>query len=106
MAWGRGLSFVPGTVLGATEKRSHPASMPPRGVSSWARWQGKNGLTPIAAGVSPFAQKAPAPFGVPRPVGPSQPVRALHHWVVGQEPLLPLVTSNSELTCPYGSAFA
>ena len=39
-------------------------------------------------------QKAPVPLGVPRPVGPSQPVRALHHWVVGQVPLLPVVTSN------------
>ena len=43
------------------------------------------------------AQKAPTPLGVPRPVGPSQPVLALHHCVVGQEPLLPDVTSNSEL---------
>jgi hypothetical protein len=59
----------------------------------------ENGRTPIAVGVRPFDQKAPAPFGVPRPVGPSQPVRALHHWVVGQVPLLPLVTSNSEPGC-------
>ncbi len=42
------------------------------------------------------------PFGVPRPVGPSQPVRALHHWVVGQLPLLPDVTSKSDEACVYG----
>ena len=42
------------------------------------------------------AQKAPTPLGVPRPVGPSQPVLAWHHCVVGQEPLLPEVTSKSE----------
>jgi len=51
-------------------------------------------------------QKAATPFGVPRPVGPSQPVRALHHWVVGHDPLLPLVTSNRALLLPYGIALA
>ena len=52
------------------------------------------------------AQKAPVPFGVPRPVGPSQPVRALHHWVVGQVPLLPAVTSNRLAVWLYGVALA
>ena len=47
-------------------------------------------------------QNAPVPFGVPRPVGPSQPERALHHWVVGQVPLLPLVMSLRLLVCSYG----
>ena len=52
------------------------------------------------------AQKAPTPLGVPRPVGPSQPVLAWHHCVVGQEPLLPEVTSKREPECVYGMAFA
>ena len=47
-------------------------------------------------GSNPRDQNAPVPLGVPRPVGPSQPVRALHHWVVLQLPLLPEVTSYSE----------
>jgi len=32
------------------------------------------------------------PFGVPTPVGPSQPGPAVH-WMLPHEPLLPLVTS-------------
>jgi hypothetical protein len=36
---------------------------------------------------------AVVPFGVPSPVGPSQPVVALHHFDVVQLPLEPLVTS-------------
>ena len=51
-----------------------------------------------------YGQNAPVPFGVPRPVGPSQPARALHHCVVGQEPLLPLVMSNRLVGCWYGVA--
>ena len=47
---------------------------------------------------------APVPFGVPRPEGPSQPARAWHHWVVGQVPLLPLVTSNRLPGWTYGVA--
>ena len=42
------------------------------------------------------------PFGVPSPVGPSQPATAWHHFVVEQEPLLPLVTSKSDDVWPYG----
>src|ERR1041385_4961659 len=38
-------------------------------------------------------QKAPTPDGVPRPVGPSHPMPATHHWDVAQVPLLPEVTS-------------
>jgi hypothetical protein len=34
-----------------------------------------------------------APFGVPIPVGPSQPAPALHSWLP-QEPFDPLVTSK------------
>lgn len=44
-------------------------------------------------GVVPPAAKAATPFGVPRPVGPSQPVPALHCWLAEQLPLLPAVTS-------------
>jgi len=40
-------------------------------------------------------QKAPTPLGVPRPVGPSQPTRAVHSCDGEQDPLLPLVTSVS-----------
>jgi hypothetical protein len=56
---------------------------------------GQKGKNPSGPRVTPLpgqvvqgrtGQKAPMPFGVPRPVGPSQPVRALHHWVVGQLP--------------------
>jgi hypothetical protein len=47
-------------------------------------------------------QNAPVPLGVPRPDGPSQPTRAVHHCVVGQVPLLPLVTSNSDELWAYG----
>ena len=52
------------------------------------------------------SQNAPVPLGVPSPVGPSQPVREVHHWVVGHVPLLPLVTSNSDPVCAYGVPFA
>ena len=38
--------------------------------------------------------KAALPFGVPRPVGPSQPGPAVHHTDGLHEPLLPVVTSN------------
>ncbi len=56
----------------------------------------------IRLGCRSSAQKAPVPFGVPRPVGPSQPTRALHHWEVEQLPLLPDVTSNSDPEWEYG----
>lgn len=53
-----------------------------------------------------LGQKAPAPLGVPRPDGPSQPTRAVHHCVVGQVPLDPAVTSNRDPVWLYGMAFA
>jgi hypothetical protein len=76
----------------------------------------KEGLPPAAEAAAParvrrrgprrptraVAQKPPVPLGVPSPVGPSHPVRALHHWVVGQLPLLPDVTSKNELAWVYG----
>ena len=40
-------------------------------------------------------QNAPVPFGVPSPVGPSQPAPAVHSCRAAQEPLLPVVTSLS-----------
>ena len=33
-------------------------------------------------------------------------MRALHHWVVGQVPLLPLTTSRSEAAREYGTELA
>ncbi len=42
-------------------------------------------------------QNPPTPFGVPRPVGPSQPTRAWHSWVGEHEPLEPVVTSKKVL---------
>jgi hypothetical protein len=57
---------------------------------TWGELRGSDGLV---------AQKPPTPLGVPRPVGPSHPVLAAHHCVVGQEPLLPEVTSKSEPGC-------
>jgi len=36
--------------------------------------------------MSARGQNALTPLGVPRPDGPSQPVRAVHHWSVGQVP--------------------
>src|SRR5262249_54160270 len=49
-----------------------------------------------------MGQNAPVPFGVPRPVGPSQPALALQSCDVLQLPLLPEVTSNNEEACAYG----
>ena len=63
----------------------------------------RNVSCPLRTG---WCQKAPAPFGVPSPVGPSQPARALHHCVVGHVPLLPDVTSNRFPGWAYGIAFA
>jgi len=56
--------------------------------------------------VSARGQNAPTPLGVPRPDGPSQPTRAVHHWGVGQVPSDPEMTSNSEEVWLYGRAFA
>jgi len=47
----------------------------------------------------PPAVKAAVPFGVPNPVGPSQPAPAVHCTAGEQEPLLPLVTSNRLAVC-------
>src|SRR5204862_5651357 len=44
---------------------------------------------------------APTPFGVPRPVGPSQPVPAVHIGAP-HAPLVPDVTSNRLPAAPYG----
>ena len=63
-------------------------------------------LDQITRSESPTDQKARTPFGVPRPDGPSQPVLAVHHWVVGHVPLDPEVTSKSVDVCAYGTAFA
>ena len=43
--------------------------------------------------VAPPEVKAAVPFGVPSPVGPSQPAAAVHSNDGEQVPLLPLVTS-------------
>jgi hypothetical protein len=40
-----------------------------------------------------MGQKLLVPFGVPRPVGPSQPGPAVHHTAGLHEPFDPLVTS-------------
>ena len=50
----------------------------------------------------PVALKAAAVSGEPRPVGPSQPAPAAHHWWVEQLPLLPAVTSNRLVEFWYG----
>jgi len=42
------------------------------------------------------------PFGVPRPVGPSQPVPAVHSTAGRQVPLLPDVTSKRLAGFEYG----
>lgn len=47
-------------------------------------------------------QNAPVPFGVPSPVGPSKPVVPVQRYEPPQLPLLPDVTSLSELACEYG----
>ena len=39
------------------------------------------------------------PFGLPSPVGPSQPVRAWQSWLGEQLPLLPVVASNRADAC-------
>ena len=49
----------------------------------------------------PGGQKATAPLGVPSPVGPSQPVVALHS-ALPHDPLLPLITSLSAEAWLYG----
>ncbi|WP_206784851.1 hypothetical protein [Amycolatopsis sp. MtRt-6] len=48
------------------------------------------------------AVNAAVPLGVPSPVGPSQPVPALHCTAVEQVPLLPEVTSLRFPAWEYG----
>jgi hypothetical protein len=59
------------------------------------------GLLTVTPPVPPPAANAAVPLGVPRPVGPSQPVPEVHCGEP-QEPLLPLVTSNRLPGCAYG----
>jgi hypothetical protein len=49
-------------------------------------------------------QKPPTPFGVPRPVGPSRPARAVHSCDGEQVPFEPEVTSKKvdDESCVYG----
>src|SRR6266702_3644379 len=63
------------------------------------RWPGSGRIGPSREAVG---QKAPVPLGVPRAVGPSQLLAAWHHWLVGQVPLDPVVTSNRAEVCAYG----
>jgi hypothetical protein len=60
------------------------------------------GLTEIEKSLGPddAGPNAAAPFGVPRPVGPSYPGPAVHRYGGEQFPFEPLVTSNSELVWP------
>jgi hypothetical protein len=63
---------------------------------------GTRAAAAIAGWLATAGQNAPVPFGVPRPVGPSQPVPAWHHYDVGQVPLDPVVTSYRATACAYG----
>src|SRR5438105_4125793 len=56
----------------------------------------------LAAGAEP--PNAVVLFGVPRPVGPSYPVPAVHRYEPAQLPLLPLKISKRELRSAYGAA--
>ncbi len=56
---------------------------------------------PVQLGVQVAAPLSTAPFGVPIPVGPSQPVPALHRELV-QLPFEPVVTSKNCVVCAYG----
>jgi hypothetical protein len=60
---------------------------------------------PLIVGSAVFAgavgeKKAPRPTGLPTPVGPSYPERALHAVAPEHEPLLPEVTSYRSLESP------
>src|SRR5262245_53939810 len=48
--------------------------------------------SPVSSPYGPVVNAA-VPSGVPRPVGPSQPVRAEHRYAVSQVPLVPVTTS-------------
>ena len=68
-----------------------------------------DGATPTAtprttepAATSESHQNPPVPFGVPSPVGPSQPTRAVHSWLGEQVPLEPEVTSKNDVEWVYG----
>ena len=58
---------------------------PAAGAPAAARGRAVGGAGRAA---SPAGQNAPVPFGVPSPVGPSQPARAVHSWDGEQVPLL------------------
>ena len=60
-------------------------------------------VIPAGGGLVPEPEpvNAAVPFGVPRPVGPSQPAPAAHPGGP-HAPLLPLVTSNSAAGLAYG----
>ena len=49
------------------------------------------------------ALNAAVPFGVPSPVGPSQPAPAWQSTAGVQAPLLPLTTSNRLPVCDHGN---
>ncbi len=49
-----------------------------------------------------LGQNPPVPFGVPRPVGPSQPTRAVHNCDGEQVPLLPETMSKNDPEWAYG----
>ena len=67
---------------------------------------GSRGLSSITGSVMDRGQRPATPFGVPTPVGPSQPVPARHHCVTGQLPVDPEVTSLKLPVCEYGSELA
>ena len=49
------------------------------------------------------AVNALSPFGVPRPLGPSKPIRAVHRYDGLQDLSLPDVTSCSADACRHGT---
>ena len=67
---------------------------------------GSRGLPAITGSLRDCGQRPATPFGVPTPVGPSQPVPARHHCVTGQLPVEPEVTSLKLPVCEYGSELA
>jgi hypothetical protein len=56
---------------------------------------------PVQLGTQTVPPLSTAPFGVPMPVGPSQPVVALHRALV-QVPFEPVVMSKNCVVCAYG----
>jgi hypothetical protein len=90
----RELSIVFAALIGMVSFHERFGAVRTRGVAGYVV-PGHTLTQPDLCLASVFsAQKAPTPFGVPIPVGPSQPARAWHTGIP-QAPLLPLVTSNS-----------